>query len=57
MSDYINEHEKNLILAQIENLQSILENETDPNRRSEIINKINGLKQRLTYGKNPDRGF
>lgn len=57
MSDYINEHEKNLILAQIENLQSILENETDPNRRSEIINKINGLKQRLTYGKNPYRGF
>lgn len=57
MSDYINELEKNLILAQIENLQSILENETDPNRRSEIINKINGLKQRLTYGKNPDRGF
>ncbi len=57
MSDYINEHEKNLILAQIENLQSILENETDPNRRSEINNKINGLKQRQTYGKNPDRSF
>lgn len=57
MSNYINDQERNLILAQIANLKSMLENESDSYRRQEIINQINGLKERLNFGANPNRGM
>jgi hypothetical protein len=57
MSNYMNEAEIKLIKEQIKNLQSMLENENDSNRIKEINNQINGLRARLTFGANPDRGF
>ena len=57
MSNYISEQEKKAFLGQIANLKSMLENENDKIRRQEIINQINGLKARLEFGANPNRGF
>jgi hypothetical protein len=57
MSNYISEQEKKQILAQIANLQSMLASESDSNRRQELINSINGLRARLEFGANPDRGM
>lgn len=57
MSNYMSETEINQIKEQIRNLESMLKSETISIRIAEINNHIKGLRARLTFGANPDRGF